>query len=576
MAASVDITGDLQTAIQAAVQPKLMENGWVVEENDTTLSEYVTMMIVNGKDVAGVKSELGGDLLGVGENDPGVGQFAEWLFNTVQQLSAPQQQEQMAEAPQQDQQLQQIPSTQDAQMEDSTASADAPYVNTFSYSGSEDDFGYDARAVNPAHPYNFYSNCRRQSQPCFNHYQQMQLQQQLTNNCNSPTGPRSMRNGNERGRGPRMMRQLNNSMGRPSDLPDKLSRIKGAAGVGAGRIDSHRGRDSAPRGPRNNSITHGLQRVMGTGRGGHQNGANGNFMNGGQIRADQQMQFMQMMEVQASMVAQLLQQQNGGLPQTGRGGHPQRGAGRGRGRGGARGGGNQNPALHAVDGKLPDGPLPSGPNGSGMDIDGNNGHSTDAFSTACKYNTTCNVPTCPFAHQSPAVTSNIQVDLTDTCTHRVACTNTKCTARHPSPALRNGHHAGGGLSSIDCKFYPNCANPRCPYRHPTAMPCRNGPDCTTPGCTFAHAKIMCRYNPCTNALCAFKHAEGQKRGKFTDKVWTPEGGEKTDRFADLSKHNEGDEELIRPDQQTNGEGAREQQQESVVPDSQMAELAEVV
>ncbi|KAK4613710.1 Nuclear polyadenylated RNA-binding protein NAB2 [Fulvia fulva] len=517
MAASVDITGDLQTAIQAAVQPKLMENGWVVEENDTTLSEYVTMMIVNGKDVAGVKSELGGDLLGVGENDPGVGQFAEWLFNTVQQLSAPQQQEQMAEAPQQDQQLQQIPSTQDAQMEDSTASADAP-----------------------------------------------------------PTGPRSMRNGNERGRGPRMMRQLNNSMGRPSDLPDKLSRIKGAAGVGAGRIDSHRGRDSAPRGPRNNSITHGLQRVMGTGRGGHQNGANGNFMNGGQIRADQQMQFMQMMEVQASMVAQLLQQQNGGLPQTGRGGHPQRGAGRGRGRGGARGGGNQNPALHAVDGKLPDGPLPSGPNGSGMDIDGNNGHSTDAFSTACKYNTTCNVPTCPFAHQSPAVTSNIQVDLTDTCTHRVACTNTKCTARHPSPALRNGHHAGGGLSSIDCKFYPNCANPRCPYRHPTAMPCRNGPDCTTPGCTFAHAKIMCRYNPCTNALCAFKHAEGQKRGKFTDKVWTPEGGEKTDRFADLSKHNEGDEELIRPDQQTNGEGAREQQQESVVPDSQMAELAEVV
>ncbi|EME42555.1 hypothetical protein DOTSEDRAFT_73414 [Dothistroma septosporum NZE10] len=513
-AASVDAGSDLQNAIQAAVQPKLMENGWVAEENDTTLSEYVTMMIVNGKDVAGVKSELGGDLLGVGEDDAAVGQFAEWLFNTVQALSAPQQQEQMSEAPQQDQQLQQISSTQDAQMEDSTASADAP-----------------------------------------------------------PTGPRSMRNGNaEKGRGNRMLRQMNNSLGRTNDLPDKLSRIKGAAGVGAGRIDSHRGRDAAPRGPRNNSVAQGVQRMMNSGRGGHQNGVNNNnnnLFNGGQIRADQQMQFMQMMEVQANMVAQLLQQQNGGLPQNGRGGHQQRGGRGARGRGGARGGANQQNALHAVDGKLPDGPLPSGPNGSGMDIDAGNGHPGDIFSTACKFNTTCNNPTCPFAHQSPAVTTPISIDLTDTCTHGVACTNTKCTARHPSPAQRNQHHAAGGLASVDCKFYPNCANPTCPYRHPTAKPCRNGPDCTTPGCTFAHAKIMCRYNPCTNAHCTFKHAEGQKRGKFDDKVWTANGGEKIDRFADLSKHNEGNEELIRPDQQNNGESAQEQQQANAAPDAQM-------
>ena len=80
---------------------------------------------------------------------------------------------------------------------------------------------------------------------------------------------------------------------------------------------------------------------------------------------------------------------------------------------------------------------------------------------------------------------------------------------------------------------------------------------------------MCRYNPCTNAHCTFKHAEGQKRGKFDDKVWTANGGEKTDRFAGLSNHNEGDEELIRPNPQNNGESVQEQQQETTAPASQM-------
>ena len=57
----VEAGSDLAQAIQSAVQPKLIENGWVAEENDTTLSEYVTMMMVNGKDLQGVASELGGD-----------------------------------------------------------------------------------------------------------------------------------------------------------------------------------------------------------------------------------------------------------------------------------------------------------------------------------------------------------------------------------------------------------------------------------------------------------------------------------------------------------------------------------
>ncbi|KAJ8605770.1 hypothetical protein MRB53_041327 [Persea americana] len=66
---------------------------------------------------------------------------------------------------------------------------------------------------------------------------------------------------------------------------------------------------------------------------------------------------------------------------------------------------------------------------------------------------------------------------------------------------------------------------------------------------------MCRYNPCLNPNCQFKHVENQKRGNFEDKVWTSGEGtdasnataSKSDRFADFSRQSEGQaEELIIP------------------------------
>lgn len=69
---------------------------------------------------------------------------------------------------------------------------------------------------------------------------------------------------------------------------------------------------------------------------------------------------------------------------------------------------------------------------------------------------------------------------------------------------------------------------------------------------------MCRYNPCLNPSCAYRHNEGQKRGNFADKVWTAgqegDGGEGFDRAGAERKHlserqfvNEGvGEELILP------------------------------
>jgi nuclear polyadenylated RNA-binding protein NAB2 len=42
--------------------------------------------------------------------------------------------------------------------------------------------------------------------------------------------------------------------------------------------------------------------------------------------------------------------------------------------------------------------------------------------------------------------------------------------------------------------------------------------------------IPCRYNPCLNEHCLFKHAEGQQPNK--NKVWTSEGNELTGSLAE--------------------------------------------
>jgi len=365
-----------------------------------------------------------------------------------------------------------------------------------------------------------------------------------------------------------MLGQMNRQMDRTQD--DPLRRIKGAAS-GAGRIDAHNGR--APRGPRNpqQTLTNGMQRMM-NGRGGGQAGAMNPMAqqaNGplNQLDPSQQMAFMQMMEMQATMMANMMQ--NGQMPNTG----PQQNFS------GHRGGRGGKSTFDARGGRHRQQQREQQQNGdSNMEVDSASGDKKGTpFDTMCKFNFSCTNASCPFAHQSPANTRpGVTVDMSDTCSHGIACTNIKCTARHPSPAMR--HTGSGGAASApysangkidaDCKFYPNCtAGSMCPFRHPDTRPCRNGADCSVPGCQYAHSTIPCRYNPCTRPDCPFKHAEGQKRGKFEDKVWTPadgaptsEGGEgnsKSDRFAGL-KNNEGqEEELILPGQQ-NGETQSQQ------------------
>ena len=137
--------------------------------------------------------------------------------------------------------------------------------------------------------------------------------------------------------------------------------------------------------------------------------------------------------------------------------------------------------------------------------------------TICKFNLHCANKDCKFAHQSPAAPPGAAVNVHEACSFGAACKNKKCTSRHPSPAARAAHQ-----SEMDCKFYPNCTNPHCPFRHPSMPPCRNGGDCTVRGCKFTHVQTMCKFRPCTNRFCTFKHEEGQ-RGVFPDKVWTADG-----------------------------------------------------
>lgn len=550
MAAAVDAGSDHAQQLQNAIQPKLMENGWVTDENDMTLAEYVTMMIVNGKDAQGVQAELGTDLLAIGDDNPDVMEFTKWLFDQLRAITQPQQQSQSQPQPQQQQQIpqnngtsdnaaQQTPAAaQDATMEDTPATGDAVYVQSTNSSPTT---------------------------------------HQLT--LNSPTGPRSMRNGSgaARGRGGRMLNQLNRNLDR-TELPHNLSRIKGAAGAqGGGRINSHSARDAAPRGPKNNNsnIARGVSRMM-NGRGGAQNSMpmmGGNAAPGPPADQQTQLQFMQMMEMQANLFQQMLQASQNGFGNAprggGRGGRGSRQLARGGGAGGGgRGGSGQtHTTLHAVDGKMPDGALPSGPiangNGDGMELDGDDHTGRGGlFSTACRFDTACTNPSCGFAHRGPRTNMETvpMVDMTATCSYGAKCTNNTCTARHPSPAAVKA----GGIP-VPCKFYPNCQNANCPFTHPNSRPCKNGGDCTTPGCTFGHSKILCRYNPCLNQACPYKHEEGQKRGKFEDKVWTP--GEKTDRFAEF-KTEEGAEELILPGQANGNNGIKHE--------AQMEEVGDVV
>ncbi|ORY66207.1 uncharacterized protein BCR38DRAFT_429597 [Pseudomassariella vexata] len=458
---SIESNTPLAEALGSVIKPKLIENGWATEDNDQPMAEYIVMMLVNGKTQDEIATELAGEILGLGSDDPTVRDFARWTFEQIQALNAQQNGGAFAQGPQD------AVTTMDQDMDMST--------------------GIDATEFN------------------------------------APTGPKSMRNGDARGgaRGKRMLNNLNRAMDRTHE--NVLHRVRGNE-----RIAAHNrtpptgprgagGRNSRATNNRASTIAHGMAQQM-PGMPGAMNGMNDmNWMmppgaQGGDIFA--------LLQQQNQMMAALSQQLAASQSPNS---HGNNGRGRGkslfertqrgnfRGRSGYHGNGQHAQPNESADA--------NGATAEGGDIDMSQSRvDSNPATTVCKYNLKCTNKDCKFAHQSPAAPPGITVDVTDVCTYGAACKNFKCVGNHPSPATRRAHQ-----SEQECKFFPNCTNPKCPFKHPDMPICRNGADCKVEGCNFTHIQTVCRFNPCTNRYCHFKHEDGQ-RGTFQDKVWTPASG----------------------------------------------------
>lgn len=364
-----------------------------------------------------------------------------------------------------------------------------------------------------------------------------------------------------------MLNQMNKNMNRHDD--SALHRVRGGGG-GIGRINSH-SRDP-PKGPRGHNVGRGIE-AMASGRG----MANANVTMGGMnnmpmggmpgmpmppngqqipgmLNPQQQMALMHMYEQQAQMMQQIF---SGNSPTAFV--NPNFNANNTR--NGPKkplhqrmdrplGGRGMNPNAKTFtkkegqDETMTDGPGPE--TADGMDVELTHTR-PEPSATMCKFNLRCSNPDCVFVHQSPAAIPGTPVDMNDTCDYGAACKNKKCVGKHPSPAQRQKFQ-----SEQECAFWPNCRDPSsCPYKHPTKSACRNGADCTVEACTFGHSAVMCKFTPCLNPRCPYKHAPGQKKNNTNVWVAPKEGEHVSDRkFIDEEQQ----EELILPGQ-TQNQGA---------------------
>ena len=86
MAADFATDSPLAMQLQQVVQPKLAEFGWTTGGDDTTLFEYILLMLANDKNEAQVAAELSNDLLDLGPENTETQQFAQWLFEQIDYL----------------------------------------------------------------------------------------------------------------------------------------------------------------------------------------------------------------------------------------------------------------------------------------------------------------------------------------------------------------------------------------------------------------------------------------------------------------------------------------------------------
>ncbi|EHY58016.1 hypothetical protein ABEF92_003150 [Exophiala dermatitidis] len=527
----------LAETLSNAVHSKIVEEGWT-QEDDTSLAEYIVLMLANGKTQDQIASELAGELL---QDAKGTTEFAQWLFDQVNSLSGGTTGSAPAET-----------SESTAQQNQTVASESAPAESTENTTS----------AIPAAYDQDMADNAPE----------------------NAPRGPKNLHGGRPSGRGGRG--GANNKTG-----DSVLHRVRGND-----RINTHsRGTPKGPRNVQNRDIRPGMQKALNNmAMGGPPQGMqNPMLMNGGQpgqpvmqMTPQQQMEFMAMMEQQTRMLAQMTGMMPGSVNTFPQGGNQQNGQGRslfdrvepGRGRGGMRGRGRGR-GGHDQNGHIKGASKSNDQESPAMEVDASNSEAGassamdvenapsterkphDPSNTMCHFNLRCTNKDCPYVHQSPAAPEGTVVDMNDTCSFGAACKNVKCAGKHPSPAQVRAFQ-GQEL----CKFFPNCTKPNCPFKHPTMPVCKFGANCKTSNCQYTHLQTPCRYNPCTNLRCPFKHEPGQQKvNNFADYTWTP------DKQADANAGKEhvsdrkfvddqaGEEELIRPGEataDTNGAGMR--------------------
>ncbi|KAF2495532.1 hypothetical protein BU16DRAFT_527335 [Lophium mytilinum] len=472
MSIEIGVGTPLAEALKTVIQPQLAEAGWATGGlDDLALAEYIVLMLVNGKTQQEVASEMAMDFLSLPPEDEGPMNFSRWLFEQVdilnQQLNGPQPSE-----------------------GGNANGADSSHAGQTS--GADAEMGDAADGEGGS----------------------------------IPTGPKAMRSGSGNGvqkpRDKRILGQLNKAMDRSSDA--SLHRVRN--GSGTGRVNSHS--REPPRGPRSQQLGRGVA-AMANGRGMGQMGPMGGMGMPGMpmpmgpngmpavMTPQQQLQLLQMYEQQAQMMQTLFQNQSTPNAFVNPNFHGKKSsAGKSlfdrvdnkSGRFNEKR--QQNNTKYSRNGSQDETMTDGADSGA-------SGEPKDPSQTRCRFDVSCTKADCLFIHQSPAAPPGTSIDMNDTCSYGAACMNKKCVGKHPSPAQRESHK-----KEIDCAYYPHCRDQaNCPFRHPdtTMPPCRNGADCTTPDCKFAHSKVACKFTPCTNTRCTFKHVEGQKKSR-ADMQWT--------------------------------------------------------
>ncbi|RDX49293.1 hypothetical protein OH76DRAFT_1556498 [Lentinus brumalis] len=132
--------------------------------------------------------------------------------------------------------------------------------------------------------------------------------------------------------------------------------------------------------------------------------------------------------------------------------------------------------------------------------------------TLCKFGTKCSNPVCRYSHPSPVATAESGVVLsTEACERGKDCKDKDCVKSHVSPAVLNPN--AEVPKSKSSTYIPTSASAPTTQN---AVPCRYGAACTRPGCSFSHPRpasnnnVPCKFGAgCTRATCQFQHPAGR-------------------------------------------------------------------